>query len=282
MTSNKIIEYYNHALIDYKRIWRLDRNLAIHYGYYDSENKTHDKAVVNMNRVLSEIAKITPKDRVLDAGCGIGGSSIWIAKNIGARVTGLNIHKGQLEIARQLAIKNRVENLTEFTEGDFTKTNLQDNSFDVVLGLESVCYAKNKKDFIREARRILKNNGRLVVADGFLQKENLDVKEKEEMKKWLNGWAVPNLSTLNDFKKYLKQLKFTNVKFLDIKKNVMPSSTRMYKASIICYPIGKILEFLGIRNKTQTANIVSAFYQHKTLKKGLWTYGIFYAEKSLS
>ena len=42
---------------------------------------------------------------------------------------------------------------------------------------------------------------------------------------------------------------------------------------------GKIAEFLKIRTKTQTGNIVAALYQHKALLKKLWEYGIFYAEK---
>lgn len=125
----------------------------------------------------------------------------------------------------------------------------------------------------------MKKNGRIIVADGFLQKENPEENEEKEMQKWLKGWAVPNLIGVNNFKKHLEQLNFKNIQFKDIKENVMPSSVRMYRASIIGYPIGKILELLGFRTKIQTGNIVSAFYQYKTLKKSLWTYGIFYAEK---
>ena len=279
MTSNKVIDYYNETYIDYRILWRLNKNLAIHYGYYDTRHRSHDEAVINMNRVLANIAKITSKDKILDAGCGIGGSSIWIAKNIGASVIGLNIHEGQLKIAEDLAKKYNVGHLIKFVKGDFTDTKFPDNLFDVVWGLESVCYAKNKKDFLKEAKRILKTNGRIIVADGFLQKENLKENEEKEMRKWLGGWAVPNLVSVNNFKKYLEQLNFKNIQFKIIKENVMPSSVRMYRASIFGYPIGKLLELLGLRTKIQTGNIVSAFYQYKTLKKNLWTYGIFYAEK---
>ena len=274
-----LIDYYNECYIDYRILWRTNKNLSLHYGFHDEKHKTHDKAVINMNRVLAKTAKIKSKDRVLDAGCGIGGSSIWIAKNLEAEVTGLNVHEGQLKIARYLSKKNKVESLVKFVKGDFTDTGFPDSYFDAVFGLESICYAENKKDFLKETRRILKNNGRMVIADGFLKKENLEINEKKEMEKWLDGWYVPNLAGINEFRIYLEELGFKNIEFRDITENVMPSSVRLYRASIPAYPIGKFLELVKIRTKKQTGNIVSASYQYKTLKKGLWAYCIFYAEK---
>lgn len=232
-----------------------------------------------MNRVLAKIAKTRFNDKILDAGCGIGGSAIWLAKNFGARVTGINISRMQVEIARKLAKEGKVDNLVKFIVKNFVDTKFPKNSFDVVWGIESVCHAENKKDFLSEAKRILKNNGRIIVADGFLKKEDLTDEEKRDMNKWLYEWAVPNLASINEFQKYLEELNFKNIELKEVTKNVMPSSKRMYIASLFAYPIGKFLEWARIRTEMQTKNIISAYYQHITLKRGLWTYGIFYAEK---
>jgi tocopherol O-methyltransferase len=40
-----------------------------------------------MNQVLANKAKIRKTDLILDAGCGVGGSSIWLVRNIGAKAT---------------------------------------------------------------------------------------------------------------------------------------------------------------------------------------------------
>jgi ubiquinone/menaquinone biosynthesis C-methylase UbiE len=279
MPSKKVMRYYNETVLDYERVWRTNKTLGIHYGYHDAKHKTHIKAVLNMNAVVANSVNITSKDHVLDAGCGIGGSSIWIAKEKGAKVTGLNINDMQLRKAKELAKKHNVTDKVNFTKGDFTKIPFPKNSFDVFFGLESTCYAESKKDLLKEAKRVLKKDGRLVIADGMLLKENLTKKEKEEMHIWLDGWAVPNLATPNQFKEYLKELGFKNIKYKDIKKNVMPSSIRLYRSSLIGLPIGKVLELLGIRSKTQTKNILGAYYQYKTIKKNLWTYGIITAQK---
>ena len=63
-------------------------DLGLHCGFFDAQHRAHDEAILNMNRVLASAAGISQQDRVLDAGCGIGGSAIWLARKIGARVTG--------------------------------------------------------------------------------------------------------------------------------------------------------------------------------------------------
>lgn len=279
MNENKrVLEYYDQCHIDYKLIWKIHKTHAIHYGFYDKKNRTHKKAVANMNRVLARLAKIKSDDKVLDCGCGVGGSSVWIAKEIGAKVTGVNINKMQIEIAKEFAKEQEVGNKVTFLEKDFTKKMFPKNSFDVLWGIESICYVKDKRKFLKKAAKLLKKRGRIIIADGFIKKEAKKEQERKEMQTWLEGWAVPNIATISKFKKDLKEAGFKNIQYRDIKENVLLSSRRMYLASLN-YPLAKMLELLKIRTKTQTGNVISAYYQYKTLKKDLWTYGIFTAEK---
>lgn len=266
-------EYYDQCYSDYKLIWHTDRNLGFHYGYYDNAQKSHDQAVLRMNEVLASKAEITEADRVLDAGCGIGGSAIWLAKSRGCRVAGINIDEEQIEVARRLLEERRLNKLVELYNMDFSNTGFPDSCFDVVWALESSCYARDKFDFLTEARRLLKVNGRLVVADGFVAEDGIH----KNVVKWLDGWAVPNLASVSQFQNYLSRLNFESVAFEDITERVIPSSKRMYMACVTLLPLGKLLELLTVRTKVRTANIKSGIYQHRTLVKGLWKYGIFTA-----
>lgn len=280
VTSNKVLDYYNQCHIDYQIAWRLNKTFSIHYGFYDQDHKDHDGAVANMNRVMARMAKITSQDRVLDAGCGVGGSTVWLAKNVGAKVVGINLSARQLEVAHQLAASNSVRDLTEFSVQSFNDTRFPDDSLDVVWGLESICYAENKKRFLTEAWRVLKPGGRIIIADGFLNRASLSKREKLHLSAWLDGWAVPNLASVNEFQHYLEKLKFTNIQFEDITANVLPSSKRMFRASILFYPLSKVFEWRGARTKMQARNLAAAFHQYLALRQGSWLYGIFCAEKS--
>ena len=98
-----IIRYYDECYWDYRTSWLSGTNLAIHYGYWDTETRNHGQALLNMNRLLAETAGIRPGMRVLDAGCGIGGSAIWLAENRGVRVTGITLSELQVSQARRNA-----------------------------------------------------------------------------------------------------------------------------------------------------------------------------------
>src|SRR5438105_3477628 len=80
---------------------------------------------------------------------------------------GITITPQQVVTARQNAKRFKVEDNVQFEEQNFMKTRFPDRSFDVVWAIESVCYAPEKGDFIKEAYRQLKKGGRLVIADFF-------------------------------------------------------------------------------------------------------------------
>lgn len=277
VTAEQIIRYYDECHIDYQMVWRVGRTHSIHYGFYDESARNHEHAVTNMIATLAETAKVRPHERVLDAGCGVGGSAVWLAKNCGADVTGINISPSHIMKAEEFSRKSG-ENIA-FLERDFTDTKLPDATFDVVWFLESGCYADAKEDIVREAGRLLKTGGRLVVADGFLSSGSCSGKDERHMRKWLDGWAIPNLASVQSFTSCLEEAGFTNISYRNITENVMPSSLGMYRAGIITYPIGIVLNFLGLRSDVQTGNLIASIYQHKTLKRNLWEYGIFCAEK---
>ena len=279
INKQQIIDYYDSSEVDYKLLWNLRRSHAIHFGYWDKSVKNLPQALERENKILADKAGIKNTDVVLDAGCGVGGSSIFLAKNFGCKVTGITLSRKQVLAAVRNAKQNGVEFLTEFLEMDFEKMNFRDKSFNVVWAIESVCHADNKSKFIEEAYRILKPGGRLIIADGFAVKKTYTKPEREIMKKWLNGWGVNFLETKENFEKQLKKSRFHNISFLNATDHVLPSSKRMYLYSFPAMFFGMIAEFFGIRKKVQTRNIIAALHQYEALKSNLWIYGIVYAKK---
>ena len=150
-----IIDYYDNCEVDYRLLWRLDRCLAMHYGYWDETTEGVSDALIRENQVLAQRAGIAGDDRVLDAGCGVGGSAIWLAQEIGCRVTGITLSEHQVAQSRKNAEQRGVSALTDFRVGDFTATDFDEAAFDVVWAVEAVCHAENKRDFVDEAYRIL-------------------------------------------------------------------------------------------------------------------------------
>lgn len=276
--KERVIKYYNDCTWEYRFGWATD-SLSIHYGFWDSDIKKHSESLIKMNQFLADKVKIKSKDKVLDTGCGIGGSSIWIAKNFGANVIGINICQKQIDLARNFARERGVENLVKFYNRDFADTKFPKESFNVVWAIESVCYAKSKKDFLSEAWRILKRGGRIIIADGFQKKERFSDSEQKIVNELFKGWAVPNFPKIKEFENYLKFLRFKNIEFIDITQNVMPSSKRLYHLGVFGLPIWRLLKFFRLKTETNVNNLIAGINQHKILKDGLGAYCVFYAEK---
>src|SRR6266498_828234 len=171
-TNEDISRYYDLSETHYRRVWDLDKSRSLHYGYWDKSVKNFHEALLNINKVLAEYAEIKGGEKVLDAGCGVGGSSLWLAKEKNCKVTGISLNEKQVYKANAFAKKYGLADKVLFEQKDYTNTFFPANLFDVVWAIESVCYANDKTTFLKEAYRILKPGGRLIIAD-FFKMENL-------------------------------------------------------------------------------------------------------------
>ena len=275
----RIVEYYQASENAYKDAWDLNNSLAIHYGYWDKKVKSFPQSLVRMNEVMADAAGIKQTDRVLDAGCGVGGSSIFLASAISCKVTGITLSEKQAQQAIDNAKKNSVEQLVDFKVMDFCKTDFPAESFDVVWGCESICYADDKEQFVKEAFRLLKPGGRLIVADGFVT----DFKNNDNsvIRHWLNGWQVNYLETIHQFCQFMQQAGFTDILYKDISKYTAHSSRRLNKFYYLASLYLWWKKLISSRRATemQKKNIVACKYQYRGMKKDLWLYGLIVGVK---
>ncbi|MBF8189750.1 class I SAM-dependent methyltransferase [Nonomuraea sp. K274] len=95
--------------------------------------------------------------RVLDVGCG-SGMFCLLAAGRGAEVSGLDAAEPLLDLARERVPEG------SFTLGDMERLPYADASFDLVTGMNSVHYADDHRQALREARRVTARGGRLVAA----------------------------------------------------------------------------------------------------------------------
>jgi cyclopropane fatty-acyl-phospholipid synthase-like methyltransferase len=275
----QVSSYYDLNTLFYRVFWYTRKSLGIHFGYYDPDIKTHDDAILRVNKTLAEIAKIKAGEKVLDAGCGVGGSSIWLAKNLDARPTGITISETQINKAYHYAQMNAVLDKTKFIKRSFAETEFPDNSFDVVWAIESICHAESKSKVMNELFRVLKPGGRLIISDWFQSKNELNSDEKELLNEFIHGFAVPSIETPGSFKDILTKAGFKNIKQIDrgkdIKKNLefgMPRTKRLTVPA-------KVLPKIFPKMKEVAMNYYGILACEKAYERHLWTIQTVYAEK---
>lgn len=279
LNIQEIIDYYDHCQVDYEEFWHLNARLCMHYGYWDDSTPNLRTALSNMNHKVAEFGGVKPGDYVLDAGCGVGGSSIFLASHMDCTAVGITLSSNQVEQCSKNATAHGVSDKASFECQNYLKTSFPDNSFDVVWAIESVCYAHDKLDFLNEAYRILKPGGRVIVADFFSNSVDPHTDDAALMNKWTRTWAINAYADLEEFWEKLHTAGFHGAKREDITSKVVRSIRRLY---YLFYP-GIVYMYtkyaLGLRSRQNILNAWSTAYQYRAYRRDLWRYMLFSGTK---
>ncbi len=273
----RIRAYYDQTWWDYRLLWMHRRNYAIHFGYWDAATPNHAASLLNMNRVLAQRVGIRPRQRVLDAGCGVGGSTAWLARAYGVTTVGITPVASQVARARRYAHALGLAGQVSFEQEDYTRTTFRDASFDVVWALESVCHAPDKRLFLAEARRLLRPGGRLGIVEYVRARRPLAGGSEALLQSWLSGWAIPDLATGPEFVHWLTAAGFEQVELADLSAHVEPSLRRLHRMALKAWPLAVALRALRLRSETQHGNLRGARDQYRAFRQGLWTYALMTA-----
>lgn len=274
-----VASYYDESWLDYRILWTGRRSQALHFGYRTPGVRGHAAALINNNAVMAARIGIRPGQTVLDAGCGVGGTAVWLARRHGVNVVGVTVSAAQAARASRYARDQRVDDRASFVVQDFTELGFPDEQFDAVYAMESVCHAPDKRRFLSEAWRVLKPGGLLILHDGFRARPPSTSDEDALVQSWLHSWAVPYIAGAEDFVGWAQEAGFEDVVLEDHTAHVRRSIRRLYLMTVVLAPFAAALHTMGLRSDVQHGNVVGARDCWRALDRGLWFYGVFVARK---
>jgi tocopherol O-methyltransferase len=222
----QIQQFYDASSSLWEEIW----GEHMHHGYYGrSGNYRCDRrqAQIELIEELLDWAAANNPQTLLDAGCGIGGSTLYLAQKFNARATGITLSPVQATRATQRAAEVNLSQTVEFQVADAQAAPFADNSFDLVWSLESGEHMPDKRQFLQECHRVLKPGGLLIFATWCHRPTTslagaLTDDEKRHLAEIYRVYCLPYVISLPEYEKIATDCGFKNLRSDDWSTAVAP------------------------------------------------------------
>jgi tocopherol O-methyltransferase len=267
---DRIRKHYDRLSFLYRLFW----GEHLHHGYWDGDESVARAQIQLMER-LAERAGISRGMRVLDIGCGLGGSALWLAEQFDCDVTGMTISPVQ---ARMAAGKAKTRGLAEhvrFQVEDANEWQPQPASVDVIWIMESSEHFRDKPGFFEGCARALKPGGILAVCAWLRRDGPLNEAEQRLVDTIAEAMMSASLGSLSDYRRWIEDAGLTVTAADDITRHVEQTWAH-------CSRIGKnpfvrlFLPFTG----GPTQRFVRSFpYMQRAYAQGAMAFGLLVAKK---
>lgn len=235
--NQQIQQFYDASSGLWEQVW----GEHMHHGYYGAdgkERKDRRQAQIDMIEELLNWAEVQGETsaeqtqqqnlgHILDVGCGIGGSSLYLAQKFEASVTGITLSPVQASRAKERAKAAGMSQKTDFLVADALNMPFADNSFDLVWSLESGEHMPDKKKFLQECYRVLKPGGIFMMATWCHRPlegtaGQLADDERKHLAEIYRVYALPYVISLPEYEAIARKLAFQNIRTADWSKAAAP------------------------------------------------------------
>ncbi|TKY67903.1 tocopherol O-methyltransferase [Spatholobus suberectus] len=227
-----IAEFYDESSGIWEDIW----GDHMHHGFYEPDSTVsvldHRAAQIRMIQESLRFASVSedrtkwPKS-IIDVGCGIGGSSRYLAKKFGATSVGITLSPVQAERANALAAAQGLADKVSFQVADALEQPFPDGQFDLVWSMESGEHMPDKAKFVGELARVAAPGATIIIVtwchrDLGPAEESLHPWEKDLLNRICDVYYLPAWCSAADYVKLLQSLSLQDIKSEDWSRFVAP------------------------------------------------------------
>uniref|UniRef100_J3LG67 Methyltransferase type 11 domain-containing protein n=2 Tax=Oryza brachyantha TaxID=4533 RepID=J3LG67_ORYBR len=218
----------------------------MHHGFYDAGEAAtmsdHRRAQIRMIEEALAFAAV-PDDgenkpkTVVDVGCGIGGSSRYLAKKYGVQCYGITLSPVQAARGNALAAEQGLSDKVSFQVGDALEQPFPDGQFDLVWSMESGEHMPEKPKFVSELARVAAPGGRIIIVtwchrDLEPSEDSLKPDELNLLKRICDAYYLPDWCSPSDYVKIAKSLSLEDIRTADWSENVAPFWPAVIKSAL--------------------------------------------------
>lgn len=213
-------EYYDSEAANsfYSLVWGGD---DIHVGVYDNFSITVKSASRNtVKLIISLLPYLDGNTKILDLGAGYGGAARYLAWHYGCKVDCLNLSEKQNAVNEKKTQLAGLDQLVKIYPGEIENLPFENESYDIVLSIDSLLHVQDRDKAFDEISRVLKSKGWLVFSDVF-QGENVP---KVALKSLIERIPIDSLGKVQSYQEMLENKGFV----LNDHKELTPQLVKHY------------------------------------------------------
>ncbi len=277
----QVRKYYDHNTGRFIKWGKDERTFNLHSAVWHPEVTSLAEAMHYSNELIArEIEQCPyPVDRVLDLGCGVGGSIFYLARRL-SRVrsfTGISLSPLQIDTARQ-RIPDAQKNRIHFKEGCFLQVSTGRFNADFSYSIEAFTHCSDPEIFFAVQADLLAPGGRLAIVDDCLSDGiRLSSRQMRMLDRYRRNWLLPGLRNFSALKSLAAGKGFRLLKNQNLTPYLRLGRPRDKAISLLVKFLGPLME----RN-TYLRSLSGGDARQKCYREGLIHYRFLVFEKIIS
>lgn len=188
---------------------------AMHFPVEFSKKDRHKKKLLYQADSIHDLIQKHNYTNILELGCGMGFNSHYLAKkNPELKFTAVDLTGSNINIARSRAKKIGASN-TSFVQHNFDTFEIEEGKYDLIFGIETLCYSQDIASLVQKMGKGLKANGRIIIFDGYERGDKPTLDETEAYAYRLACWGF----VLEKYQNINEILESDKLSFLEIEEN---------------------------------------------------------------
>ncbi len=266
LTPAGVAEHYDELDAFYRDVW----GDHVHHGYWITGRESHREATLELVRRVAALARVRPGARVCDIGCGYGATARMLAAQFGAEVTGVTVSAAQHDFAG----KNPAPGVS-ILHGDWLHNTLPSAAFDAAIAIESSEHMPDLPAFFRQAARILRPGGRLVVCAWLAHPQASPVQRALLLEPICREGRMAHIGLTSEYRALFGQSGFTVESEEDASRRVRrtwPLCAALFARRLLRDP--RYIRFLLNRHRRNRVFALTVFRLWAAFNTGAMRYGI--------
>lgn len=163
----------------------------LNFGLWENGITDYVQAAETMVRTLCQMSGVNQQSYLLDVACGMGAQNIYIYDTFGCRMEAIDVTWKHIAAGQHRVRERGLEHKLSLRHETATKLPFPDETFTQVISVEGPQHFNTRVNFLKEARRVLKPNGRIAVSDFVLKREPKGFGDRFFLEMARRLWHVP-------------------------------------------------------------------------------------------